>query len=300
MRIWTNQISTCGKDVAVGLIVYALYGLSRAIGLRKSRRVLGSLAAFIGPKIRNDRSAEKNLKLALPTLSPQERAAIREGMWRNIGYIIAEYCHGEKLKIFDSPSVTIVGEENLQKIKNDGLPALIFSGHMGSWVMIALALMEAGLPVSQVYRPANNPMVNRLLQRLQNRAGCKLIPKGPEGGRKSLESLQSGDHMVILIDQKMNNGISVPFFGHEAMTPPGLARLAQRFNCPVMPIQVERIEIDRFRITFHDPFFYDHGEGEEGQRTFMIHVHGFLEKWILQHPDQWLWLHNRWPNNMDK
>ena len=95
----------------------------------------------------------------------------------------------------------------------------------------------------------------------------------------------------------MNDGIATPFFGRDAMTAPALAELALRFDCPVVPVRVERLEGARFRITIDPPLDLDvTGERRADIAAAMVKVNGIIENWVREHPEQWLWLHNRWPD----
>jgi Kdo2-lipid IVA lauroyltransferase/acyltransferase len=100
----------------------------------------------------------------------------------------------------------------------------------------------------------------------------------------------------MLVDQKTNNGISVPFFGHAAMTTPILALCALKFGCPLVPVQVERLEGARFRVTVHPPLrVVETGDRKADVRTITAAINSCIEGWIKQRPEQWMWLHNRWP-----
>jgi KDO2-lipid IV(A) lauroyltransferase len=124
-----------------------------------------------------------------------------------------------------------------------------------------------------------------------------LIPKGPAGARLLLRSLKGGKHLGMVVDQKMNDGIAIPFFGRDAMTAPALAELALRFDCPVVPVRVERLEGARFRITIDPPLDLDvTGERRADITAAMVKVNALIESWVREHPEQWLWLHNRWPD----
>jgi KDO2-lipid IV(A) lauroyltransferase len=282
-------------ELLVTAIVYLFYGLLRIIGLRGARLFLGAITSTLGPLIPKSKRAYRNLEKIFPQNSPAKNQIIVQGMWQNLGYVVAEYAHLEKIQLLNNPAIRVEGLEHLLALKDDGKPGLIFTGHLGNWELVSLLCAQAEVPTAQVYRAANIPLVNRLIRRLQSASGSTLIPRGPEGGRKSIEALRSGQHLILLVDQKMNNGISVPFFGHEAMTAPGLARLAERFDCPVLPVQVAREGMGGFVITCHPPLYFDPAIKENPQRAFMMQVHAYLESWITQHPEQWLWLHNRWP-----
>ena len=81
-----------------------------------------------------------------------------------------------------------------------------------------LAAVQYGVPVAQIYRAANNPLVDRMITRFRG-GGGELIPKGTVAARRAIAALRRGAHLTMLADQKMNDGIPVPFFGRTAMTP---------------------------------------------------------------------------------
>jgi KDO2-lipid IV(A) lauroyltransferase len=153
------------------------------------------------------------------------------------------------------------------------------------------------VPLHLVYRPANNPAVEQIYR--EGRAGIAagLIPKGAEGARQAVRVLREGQQLGILIDQKMNDGIPVPFFGRDAMTAPALARLAFKFDCTILPVQVERLNGARFRLTVHPPLPLERSDDiQRDTLLLMTRANAMLESWIRQRPGQWLWLHRRWPD----
>jgi KDO2-lipid IV(A) lauroyltransferase len=88
--------------------------------------------------------------------------------------------------------------------------------------------------------------------------GGELIPKGTVAARRAIAALRRGAHLTLLADQKMNDGIPVPFFGRPAMTAPALTVLALRFDCDVLPARVERLGGVRFRLTVFPPLPLPH------------------------------------------
>ena len=111
-----------------------------------------------------------------------------------------------------------------------------------------------------------------------------------------IRALNRGDKIAMLVDQKMNDGISVPFLGREAMTAPALAELALRYNCPVIPARVERLKHAKFRVTFYPPLeFTSSGDKKSDVFAIMEQINCLLGAWITERPEQWLRLHNRWP-----
>ena len=80
------------------------------------------------------------------------------------------------------------------------------------------------------------------------------------------------------------------------MTAPALAQLALRFDCPVVPARVERLEGAHFRLTAYPPLeIVRSGEHQKDVLELMTRVNALIEEWVRARPEQWLWLHRRWP-----
>jgi len=172
---------------------------------------------------------------------------------------------------------------------------IIFSGHIANWEIGMLAAVQYGTPVAQIYRAANNPLVDRMITRF--RGGGELIPKGVVAARRTIVVLRRGGHLTMLADQKMNDGIPVPFFGRTAMTSSALASLALRFDCDVLPARVERLKGARFRLTVFPPLPLPRsGDHHADVATLMARVNQILEAWVRDRPKEWFWLHRRWPD----
>ncbi|CCQ74889.1 lauroyl acyltransferase [Magnetospira sp. QH-2] len=283
------------------VVVWLLWHGLRWIPVDISSAVLGRLAAWLGPKLPVTRRARNNIGAAFPQMSENEREATLREMWENLGRTVAEHPHLDRLRIFGPEAdgrIEVVGSENLDLMRDDSREGLFFSGHLANWEVISIVAAQRGIVIDVVYRAANNPHMDWLYQKGRAPIGGQLIPKGPKGARILLKALRDGRHVGMLVDQKMNDGIAVPFFGRDAMTAPALAELALKYNCPVIPSRTERIGGARFRCTFFPPMEINHtGNRSADVAEFMTRVNALLESWIRERPGQWLWLHNRWPKN---
>jgi KDO2-lipid IV(A) lauroyltransferase len=254
----------------------------------------------LGPLLPVSKIADSNLRHAFPEMSAAERATVINAVWDNLGRVVGELPHLATLrKSTKGPGWEIEGEEHIELLKATGAQALFFSGHLGNWEMILPIASSLGLAVAGFYRPASNKRADLLIQPLRERAlnqHVSMFRKGPEGARAALLHLQSGGSLGLLIDQKMNDGISVPFFGRSAMTAPALAQLALRFHVPIIPVHVVRLGPARFRMVCEPPLIVS-PTGDKKTDTYMIlrTVNATLERWIRADPASWLWLHRRWP-----
>jgi KDO2-lipid IV(A) lauroyltransferase len=112
-----------------------------------------------------------------------------------------------------------------------------------------------------------------------------------------MEALKKGDWLGMLLDQKMNDGVAVPFFGADAMTAPAIATLALRYDCIVIGAQLERLGGAYFRVTLTGPIpLPSTGDEAADRMTVLRAVNAEIERWVRLRPGQWLWLHRRWPD----
>lgn len=276
------------------VFLHILFGAFKAMPLDAASATGGWIGRTLGPHLPSTKKAHTNLLLALPGKSDEEYKKIVGGMWDNLGRIMAEYPHLEQI---GRERTEIVNSAPLTMVKEDGLPAILFSGHMANWEVIMSGMFyQADLPLDAIYRAPNNPGAAKILDRART-LNHKLIsiPKSRGGTRAFVQAMQQGRHIAMLIDQKYNEGIAVPFFGHPAMTATAFVLLCQKFNCPLIPLRVERLNGAHFRLTVHEPMALFDGEGHPlPAETATVRAHEYLEDWIRERPEQWLWIHRRW------
>ena len=286
---WSQRLEAAGTSV--------WFGLMRLLPLDAASAFGGWLGRTIGPRLGISKRARQNLAKTMPELSRLEIERIVRGMWDNLGRVVAEYPHLRDIRVFaPNRRVAPQGVEHVDQALAAGRTIIFFSAHIANWEIGPLAAVEYGLSTALVYRPANNPLVDRIIERCRG-AHRMLIPKGGRAGREALTALRRGTHLLMLVDQKMNDGIPVPFFGRPAMTAPGLAALALRSNCAVLPTRVERVGGAHFRLTVEAPLpLPESGDRDGDAAALMAAVNQTVERWVRARPEQWFWLHRRWPD----
>ncbi len=285
------------SDCVQALLARGIFFVVRLVPIDIASAMGGWLGRYLGPLFGVTRVARKNLTRAFPEKTAPEIESIVRGMWRNLGRSIMEFPHVDRFR-FDGPDARceIVGTDYLDQLRDDGEPGLLVSGHFANWEVLPFSVARRGIPLHVIYRAPNNPMMEPLFARRIPGQG-ELIPKGVYGAKRALQLLKAGQHLGILIDQKMNDGIAVPFFGRDAMTAPAVAHFAYRYNCPLVPVRIERTGGAHFRVTANAPMVMpDTGDRQADVLQLMTDINALLESWIRDRPEQWLWVHRRWPD----
>lgn len=282
-------------EAAATWLLYAGFGF---LPLDLASWLGGAIARLVGPRLRVDKNARRNLARIFPHLGAEDVDRIVRDMWDNLGRTAAEHPHLRQFDPYEpNGRIEVVGIEHVDRLRDDGSTGLFFGAHLANWELPPLAGAKRGLIVHLIYRRSNNPFFDAIVQKGRAVFGGDLYPKGSAGARQVLRAMLRGDHMAMLVDQKMNDGIAVPFLGIEAMTAPAIAELAYRFDCPVVPARVERLKGARFRLTFEPPLTKpETGDRRHDVKLLMTAVNDRIGAWIRERPEQWLWVHNRWPN----
>ena len=258
----------------------------------------GWLLRLIGPMTRKHHIAKTGLQIAFPDKSEAEIAQLLKQQWDNTGRTFAEFPITHRIKAFEDGRVTVIGLDTFKA----NAPAIIVTGHFANWEIMATVLTQSGLPVRITYRKINNPYIDARVRKQRERYGTKfLVHKSThKGGRELLEALKSGESIALLNDQKFNTGLSVPFFGQDAMTAQGATRLALKTGRPLLPMAVTR-EGANFTVTFYEPIkLNDTGNREADVLSGVMQITQFTEDRIRETPAQWFWVHRRWPKSLYK
>ncbi len=277
-----------------------LAGILKLLGLLPiglASGAMGALARAVGPRLGVGRRARRRLERALPGLGDPEYRRILRVMWDNLGRVFGEYPHLSRIRCFGPGAlVEVVGTEHVDAVS--GRPIIFFSGHFGNWEIGYLAARQYGLAVSPVYRAVNNPAVDAIMLGFRRATGVEPIAKGAAGARRIIAAMRDGRALTMLVDQKMNDGIPVKFFGRDAMTAPAAAELALKYDAALLPARVERLAGARFRVTVLPALdLVRTGDRHADIAAAMARVNRQIEEWVRAAPEQWFWVHRRWPED---
>ena len=283
--VW--RLEAFGYDVITTLLRLLPVDAASALG--------GNLLKWVGPLSGAHRTADRNLRLAFPDMTAERRAEVVMAQWENFGRYIAEMTMMDRLTPA-SGRVEIVGAERLRRIAEDHTPTVFVSGHLSNMEIMPSAILAEGVDCVITGRAMNNPYVNDRVIESRRRYGVILFaPKGSDGTREMLQALRQGRSVALMNDQKNNQGVAAPFFGHLAHTASGPTKMALRTGGVIQPMSVQRLKGARFRVVVHEPIVLaqtgdKHADVEAGVRR----INAFIEDRVRERPEEWFWVHRRW------
>lgn len=276
--------------LAKALPIFFFYFLARILPINLSSFIFGKIARLCGPLLAVHRLGRSNLQQAFPEKKPSEIEDILKGVWENLGRIAGEFPHMEKIAL-QPHRISIQNEELLDTLLSQNKPILFMAGHLGNWELPHyIVSTKKKSPIALISRPPNNPWVKRLFDWARYHPLVTIFFKSTQGSKQIMQYLMKGGTLGILFDQRLSDGIPLPFFGKPALTAMGPAKLAKKYGGLFVPVQVERLgPFPKFCVTFHDPI-----DPTLSAEEMMIVLNKQLETWVKKNPEQWLWLHKRW------
>ena len=175
-------------------------------------------------------------------------------------------------------------------------PAIVMTGHLGNWEVMALALAAQGGKASVVARPLDNPLVNAFVHQMRTSTGVRVVDK--KGAADEAEQiLAEGGNLGLVGDQDAGaKGMFVDFFGRPASTFKSIALLSLKFQAPILVLTCVRTgEPLRHSLAMEDVIYPEDYANDPGAvRAITQRYATALERAIRRHPEQYFWLHRRW------
>jgi KDO2-lipid IV(A) lauroyltransferase len=279
----------------VGTLGHLPRSLARSIGA-----AIGALVFRLLSRLR--RTGLQNLALAFPEMSLAQRQAILRGVYRSLGWQLAEFCLMSRYTPEQaSRFVRYEGLENYLAARDRGNGVLVLTGHLGAWELSSFYHSLVGHPMSLVIRRLDNPLVDAFVNRIRCLHGNRVIHKD-DFARGLLKAMQRGETVGILMDTNMTppQGVFVPFFGVEACTATAMARIALRSQAAVLPgfllwEQAEHNGKGGYVLHFGPTLqLLRSGDTEADILANTALFTAAIESYIRRCPGQWLWVHRRW------
>jgi len=185
--------------------------------------------------------------------------------------------------------VKIDGWDYLEQALAAGRGVIITAAHFGNVDLVMQIPALHGLPVTVVAQRIRPERVYRYLVGLRGSHGLHIIPS--DGPMLSLfRALKRGEAIGLACDRAVTeNARETLFFGSPARLPPGPVEIACRTGAILVPARAVRLPDDSFHVRIEPPIEIESTEDlQTGAAAGMQRLVAVMERWIAEHPDQWL------------
>ncbi len=237
------------------------------------------------------RRTHSNLELAFPEWTPEERRRVAKETYRHYGRVLGDFLRApirtdeEVLASFD-----MEGLEHLERVEAMGRGVLVITGHVGNFERFGQVCRALGRKISVVARDANQDGVQARVAELRAATGIEVLSRG-EAALPIVRKLRRRELVALMPDQN-DTECFVPFFGKLCGTVLGPGVLHERTGAPILPAFCIRTGVGRYHVRVCPPI--DPENEEKDPVAIMAAINAVLESVIRDHPEQWLWMHDRW------
>lgn len=279
--------------------IYRLLVLVTAIGRRLPLRLaqflgrqLGRLAFHVVRRERN--KALRHIGIAFPEWSASQKRNTIKAMFRHFGMSVFELAWLPNMTAeLRATTTDIEGIDRILETLDSGRGVIMFTAHCGNWEWLSYVMGTFGRPVSVLHRERDQPEMNRYIIELRAKAGVRTIGRGTSSSAKEmLQTLKQGGMLAFVIDQNLRTeSVKVPFFGVPARTPVGPVKFAIKTEAMISVSYIHRMPDGRHHARFLEPFQAKKGDDPV---ELAAKITALYEEQIRRHPEQWVWMHDRW------
>jgi KDO2-lipid IV(A) lauroyltransferase len=234
-----------------------------------------------------------NLKIVHPDLDDEQLTKLSKEVFRKSFANLASSINTGFISSNKIPHVlTIEGQQNIRNLDPEkGCIMLLF--HMGNWEILSrtATMIDTTKPSAAMFRPLNNSLINEHITRNREKDGTQLFGR-KRGLIQASKFLRDGGILGILGDQHAGSaGIKIPLFGKETSITPLPTMLAQKYDCPIMPVTLRTISPGKWIAEFQKTLTIPKELSKTEATKQLIPV---METIMKEHSSDIFWLHDRW------
>ena len=251
-------------------------------------RALGRISYYLGGERRQ--VARINIDLCFPELTAKQREDLVRDTLISTGEAALEaagsYCNR---RIDLHRRTEISGIEHLESAQARGRGVLLIGMHLNT-LDVASRVIGEMMPLSAVYRPVANPVVEHMVNR--GRGGNIEHYIDRMALRQLLRVLKAGKVVWYAPDQNYGRrqAVFAPFFGVPTATITATSRIARMSRAALVPVSHFRLPGGRYRICF-GPEIEGFPTGDDAEDAAIINR--VIENEVRKAPEQYLWVHRR-------
>ena len=141
----------------------------------------------------------RNLELALPVLTANERTGILRGVYVHLGWQLVEFCRMTRYTAENTARwIRTEGLDNYLAAQARGKGVLVVTGHLGAWELSSFYHSLMGHPMGMVIRRLDNRRLDDFVNGIRCLHGNQVIHKD-DFGRGLLLAMHSGQTVGILM-----------------------------------------------------------------------------------------------------
>lgn len=276
---------------ATGVLATAGYLVLRVLPVKMASDFMALFVVRFAHYLIREKKIRRNLGIAFPDLDGPALDATVKKIVANFGRVLAEVAHISTYAAGKQGTI-VSASGSLEHTFEKSRQAIYVTAHLGNWELIPIVLRRKSRPLI-IYSRVGNSVIDSMLLAQRRKTGANYVEKSA-ALRACVKAMRRGESIGLLVDQRVERGVDVTFFGKPTIFTDLPARLAQKFNCPIIPIEAVRAAPHHCRVMIHEPIWPGKARGEQAVRDLTQQMAGVIEEGIRKRPGEWHCNKSRW------
>lgn len=274
------------------LLISAIHLLVRTLPTKLASELMARVLGTSSSRFLKTQNIEINICDIFPDMDNKSVKSLARQMVENFGRHVAEIAHIPAFRDGRQGTSIVVQTPAGTSLEDHGA-AIYIGAHVGSWELMPLALNRNKRPLTVIYTKNVTPFIDMRLNRMREGTGARYVEK-LTALKPCIRALEQGGSIALLVDQRVDPGIEVDFFGRPTMMTRFPARLATRFNRPIIPFEVVRSSPGHLSVVFQNPIMPDGATGKRAEAELTQRMAEAVEESIKRNADTWFCSKLRW------
>jgi lipid A biosynthesis acyltransferase len=263
---------------------------------------LGSVAVLVVPRWRMQ-MAEANIRECLGVSDERAKQIAADSLHR-FGRMVIEVMRFPLLNEKTiHEQVQVEGLEYLEAAYAEGKGVIMATGHYGNWELLGATVALHGYPMLSITRKQNNSHMDKAINEFREMVGQQVTyNRGKHGLLAISRMLKEKNLLGVLFDQDTNDdGVELDLFGKRSVIPMGAAALSRIYGSPILPIFMHNNDDGTCCAKIYPPL-YTPKTGDKQRDFYQVtrKLVDILEMEIINHPEMWFWVHDRWKDGRQR
>ena len=290
----------------LGYYIVKLFSKLMCISPRFVRNMLahflGSVAVLVVPRWRMQ-MAEANIRECLGVSDERAKQIAADSLHR-FGRMVIEVMRFPLLNEKTiHEQVQVEGLEYLEAAYAEGKGVIMATGHYGNWELLGATVALHGYPMLSITRKQNNSHMDKAINEFREMVGQQVTyNRGKHGLLAISRMLKEKNLLGVLFDQDTNDdGVELDLFGKRSVIPMGAAALSRIYGSPILPIFMHNNDDGTCCAKIYPPL-YTPKTGDKQRDFYQVtrKLVDILEMEIINHPEMWFWVHDRWKDGRQR
>ncbi len=290
----------------LGYYIVKLFSKLMCISPRFVRNLLahflGSVAVLVVPRWRMQ-MAEANIRECLGVSDERAKQIAADSLHR-FGRMVIEVMRFPLLNEKTiHEQVQVEGLEYLEAAYAEGKGVIMATGHYGNWELLGATVALHGYPMLSITRKQNNSHMDKAINEFREMVGQQVTyNRGKHGLLAISRMLKEKNLLGVLFDQDTNDdGVELDLFGKRSIIPMGAAALSRIYGSPILPIFMHNNDDGTCCAKIYPPL-YTQKTGDKQRDFYQVtrKLVDILEMEIINHPEMWFWVHDRWKDGRQR